>query len=306
MNSAYGVLLDDIALTPRLAKACDAFLAQAREVAASPLIRRAYRFADVGTHRTWLDGRSRALELEIQETFALAMSDHATNERLAYELPLLAAAFRLTGDVSFSDRLFAQLDETAGWSPLQRPGWTCFAPGNRLPADGKDGAWLATGTGVRALADTLEILPAAAQYGDVRGRLEALLAAEIAQVVDDWQTRRPWFVRANNPITNQWVLPTEGLVRACLVLGQARHADAYALGVANLLTALDAHGAQGEFEEGYHYAAFTVSSLLAAARAMALDGDRRAIDHPFLQRFPLWLVHHLQPPRQIIDRKSVV
>jgi hypothetical protein len=35
--------------------------------------------------------------------------------------------------------------------------------------------------------------------------------------------------------------------------------------------------------------------MVHTAHAMAVAGDRRALDHPFLQRFPAWLVHHFQP-----------
>ena len=99
------------------------------------------------------------------------------------------------------------------------------------------------------------------------------------------------------PQTNQWVLPTEGLIRACLVLGKDRFPAEYELGVANLLRALDVQGKQGEFNEGIGYAMFTVSSMLAAAHAMAAQGDARALEHPFLRGFPTWAVHHLQPGR---------
>ncbi|MCX5772507.1 MAG: heparinase II/III family protein, partial [Candidatus Hydrogenedentes bacterium] len=139
-----------------------------------------------------------------------------------------------------------------------------------------------------------------------RAKLDALLETEIAGVDDDWQARRPWFVSSNNPVTNQWVLPSEGLVRACLILrartrGVDTHRDAYELGVKNLLAALDAHGQAGEFEEGFGYASFTVTSLLHAAHAMAVAGDRRAIDHPFLRHFATWLVHHFQPGNMAIN-----
>jgi len=120
-------------------------------------------------------------------------------------------------------------------------------------------------------------------------------------VMEDWRLRRQWFVKSNNPITNQWVLPNEGLVRACVLLGRQNFPDEYELGVTNLLRSLDAQGTDGEFKEGLHYAMFTVTSLMAAARATARDGDRRLIDHPFLQRFPRWVIHHLQPARKIIN-----
>ena len=280
----------------RLREAIEPVVGEAREILRQPLVRRVYRYADVGKHRTHLDGRALQLEPEIQETFALAMSDCGASGAMARELPLLSAAYRLTGEEAFRKRLLAQLDEMATWSPIQRPGWTCFKPGNRPPEDGKgDGNWLATGSGVRAIGDVFEITPDGTIPSGLHERLEELLAMEIESIVDDWECSRPWFVRSNNPITNQWMLPTEGLVRACLILGPDRRREAYDLGVKNFLMALDSHGGAGEFEEGVGYANMTVNSMLHAARAMAAAGDRRGIDHPFLKNFPTWLAHHLQP-----------
>jgi len=297
----WSQLLEVAKRDPGLQTAREALTAKAREVAQSPIVRRVYHLDDVGKYRTWLDGRSRALEPETKEIFALAMSDTGTCNIAAAELPLLAAAYRLTGEDAFRARAAEQLDEMTTWSPLQRPGWTCFQPGNRLPPDGKDGNWLATGTGVRAIADALDLLPAGALEAALRRRLDSLLAAEIVLVVDDWRTKRPWFVKGDNPITNQWMLPTEGLVRACLVLGAEAQRDAYELGVHNALRALNAHGAAGEFEEGIGYAAYTVTSMLHTARAMAAAGDRRAIERPFLRNFPTWMAHHLQPGGMLIN-----
>lgn len=297
----WGQMLDTVKANEGLAPFRGKLIDLAREAANMPIVKRAKCLAEVGQNRTALDGRANALENEIRETFALAMSDFFTCSLLSNELPLLAAAYRLTGDAAFRDRVVAQLHEMATWSPLQRPGWTLYHPGARLPADGKDGNWLATGCGIRAIADTLELMPEDSLDQNLRQQINVLLEKEIAGVVDDWTTKRPWFVNTNNPITNQWVLPTEGLVRACLVLGVETHRDAYELGVTNVLKALDAHGAAGEFEEGFGYASFTVTALLHAARAMAVHGDRRAVDHAFLQHFPTWLVHHFQPGDMIIN-----
>ena len=292
---SWGALLDSVRDNETLAAHRENLVAQARETANKPIVKRAASLAEVGRNRTWLDGRANALEDEIRETFALAMSDFAACNTLAGELPLLAAAYRLTGEAVFRDRVVAQLSEMASWSPLQRPGWTLYHPGARLPEDGQDGNWLATGCGVRAIGDTLDLMPEGAIDAALAGRLDSLLVGEIAGVVDDWRTRRPWFVRSDNAITNQWVLPTEGLVRACLVVGLDAYREAYELGVKNLMRALDAHGTAGEFEEGFGYASFTVTSLLHTAHAMAVNGDRRAINHAFLRSFPTWLVHHFQP-----------
>lgn len=297
----WAELLDHVKSDAALEPARAAFIGQARETLGKPVVRRAHALADVGKNRTWLDGRANALEDEIREHFALAMSDFAACNLLSTELPTVAAAYRLSGDNALLERVTAQLEEMASWSPLQRPGWTLYTPGSRLPKDGKDGNWLATGCGVRAIATTLEVLPKEAVTPELRKRLVALLESEIAGVVDDWQSKRPWFVRGNNPVTNQWVLPTEGLVRACLTLGVEEHREAYELGVKNLLAALDAHGPNGEFEEGFGYATFTMAALLHASYAMAAAGDRRGIDHAFLKNFPVWLVHHFQPGHMTVN-----
>lgn len=297
----WPALIDAASRTESIREAREKLVENARGDLVLPMVRRALSLADVGQNRTWLDGRSEALEPEIKEQFALAMSDFAAANLLQSELPRLASAYRLTGDTAFRNRVIEQLEEAAGWSPLQRPGWTLYAPGNRLPADGKDGNWLATGCGVRAIGDTLEIMPEGSIPADLRERIKTLLRAEIASIVDDWQVKRPWFVRTDNPITNQWVLPTEGLIRACLILGREDHSEEYELGVSNLMKALDAHGPKGEFEEGYGYASFTVTSLLRTGHAMAVAGDRRALDHPFLRYFPTWLAHHFQPGNYVIN-----
>ena len=296
----WAEMVDDLAAARAHGSAVDQVLALAREAATQPIVRRVFRYEDVGKQRTHLDGRAVPLEAEIQTTFALAMSDCGTASLAAREMPLLAAAYRLSGDETLRARLIEQLREVAIWLPIQRPGWTCYLKGRRLPEDG-DGNWLATGAGVRAIGDTLELLPYGAVEAPLRQQLCDLLAREIASIVGDWEAKRQWFVRSDNPVTNQWVLPTEGLVRACLILGREAHQDAYELGVANLIRALDAHGTAGEFEEGISYATFTVGSLVAAARAMAAAGDCRALDHPFLRHFPVWMVHHLQPGRSGIN-----
>ena len=274
-------------------------IAAAREVAEKPIAKRVFRYEDVGKYRTWLDGRAKAMDgCPRQEWFALAMSDFGTGNLLRDELPLLAMAYRLTGEKVFLDRIVAQVEEAVTWSPIQRPGYTLYSPSPKpVPADFNDGNWLATGTGIRGLGDMLDILPEGSLPEPLVEKVHSLLRKEIASIADDWHTKRSWFIRSNNPRTNQWVLPTEGLIRACIVLGKESHPEEYELGVRNMLKALDAQGPEGEFYEGIGYANFTVTSMLHAAHAMAAAGDRRAIDHPFLRRFPTWMAHHLQPGR---------
>ena len=297
----WSALLDRAKADPALDAPRTELVDHAKGLAEQPIIRRARNLAEVGTNRTWLDGRSQSLEPEIKENFALAMSDFAAARVLSDELPAMAAAYRLTGDDALRERIAVQLEEMASWAPLQRPGWSLYTRGNRLPPDGKDGNWLATGCGIRAIADTLSILPPDTMKPELVAKLHTLLEGEIAGVVNDWQTQRSWFIKQDNPSTNQWVLPTEGLVRACLLLGVDRHRDAYELGVKNLLRALDCHGEKGEFEEGFGYASFTAAALYRTAHAMAVEGDRRALDRPFLVHFPTWLVHHFQPGEMVVN-----
>ena len=300
VTADLGAMADEVRQRPELAERLAAVIASARKVAARPIVKRVHHYADIGKDRTWLDGRAKSMDGQPrQQWFGLAMSDCGTSSTILSELPLLAFAYRCTGEEPFRTRIINQLEETATWSPLQRPGWQLCTPAPAPVPDGYwDGSWLATGTGVRALADTLELLPDGSVPPELMDKLRALLRAEIETITEDWKLKRGWFRRGNGvPQTNQWVLPTEGLIRACLVLGKDRYAAEYELGVTNLLRALDIQGKQGEFNEGIGYATFTVSSMLAAAHAMAAQGDARALEHPFLRGFPTWAVQHLQPGR---------
>ncbi len=299
----WGSAMDAAKADARVSATRDKLLAAAQELTSTPIVRRVYRAEHVGQFRSSLGERSVTLDGSRRRSlFALAKSDNPAAGVLNQELPLLAVAYRWSGDESLKKRIVAQLEETATWSPLQRPGWslgsTSSAP---VPDDFRDGCWLATGWIIRALADTLELMPAGSLPQALVDKIHAQLAREAAGIVDDWRTKPSWFIRSNNPRTNQWIVPTEGLIRACLVLGREKHAAEYELGVRNLLASLEAQGPQGECHEGIMYAALSVESLLQAARAMAVAGDRRAVDHPFLCRFATWLAHHAQPGRAWIN-----
>ncbi|MBC8010668.1 MAG: heparinase, partial [Burkholderiales bacterium] len=272
---------------------------------------RPYRGEDVGVKgRSWLDPRAKPQSPEVREVFGLSMSDQNQAAIASNEVPILAAASVLQlGGEALTRRLDDQLAEMATWSPLQREGWTLASrdaklrynpAGERLPVN--DGnSWLATGWGVRAIVDTLEILGDDPLGQKHRPALLVLLAKEVGFISDDWRQKRPWFVQSNMTRTNQWMLPTEGLIRACIATGRGPGDADYELGVANLLATLNDLGAAGEFDEGLSYAMATIPSALGAARAMARAGDNRAVHHPFLKAHPLWFVHHFQPGRQVVN-----
>lgn len=301
---AWGALADEARRRPENASTVKSVVDNARRITTTPVVRRVYHYADLGKERTWLDGRAKFMAGQPrQEWFGLAMSDFSTAGTILSELPLLAFAYRATGEESFRTRLLAQLEETATWSPLQRPGWQLCTPApDPVPADYWDGSWLATGQGIRALTRTLELMPPGSIPPDLLEKIRSLLRAEIKTIAEDWQRHRGWFRAGNGyPQTNQWVLPTEGLIEACLALGKEQFATEYELGVTNLIRALDVQGQHGEFNEGIGYAMFTVGAMLAAAHDMAVHGDPRGLEHPFLRNFPLWAVHHLQPGRYRVN-----
>lgn len=84
----WAVSLDFARDNDALAADRDRLIAKARQVAATAIVRRVYKYEDVGKFRTWLDGRARALAgCPRQSWFALAMSDYGTSRAINSELP---------------------------------------------------------------------------------------------------------------------------------------------------------------------------------------------------------------------------
>ena len=71
----------------------------ARKVAGSPIAKRVYRYEDVGKHRTWLDGRAKAMDgCPRQHGLPWRCPTSGPAKSINEELPLLAVAYRLTGE----------------------------------------------------------------------------------------------------------------------------------------------------------------------------------------------------------------
>jgi hypothetical protein len=229
------------------------------------------------------------------ERFALSLSDANLNGKLAEKLPRMATAYRISRDERFADHVRAQLKEMSQWTPLERAGTVSTRKNmNRSP-------WLGTGWAIRAITETLDIMPEESIPGDLKQALLVQLEAEIEGIRQTWSEQRVWYVREDSAYSNQWVVPTEGLVLASIFTGLDKHRDDFKTGVDRLVKSLDAQGKHGEFAEGVSYAGLTMNSLLSAAEAAAKQGDRRLIDHPYLKKFPTWYVHHLQPGGRIIN-----
>ncbi|MBI5822290.1 MAG: heparinase II/III family protein [Verrucomicrobia bacterium] len=296
-------LLSAAATNASLAEVRAKFITEAKHDAGKPVLRRPRTLEELRKWRVQLKYKTRpphmsALGDKEWETFCFSQGDNNAGSLLKVELPRLAAAATLTGDAKLFERVCAQLAELATWSPLERRGWSL---NNSKPHFTEDGAWLGTGWLVRTIADTVDLLPPDKIPPDLRAALESRLADELALMEQDWTTKRPWYVRSQAAHSNQWILPNEALVRACLFLGVDRHRETYEGGIARLLRSMEAQGADGEFVEGLRYSGLSLESLYSIARATARAGDNRLLAHPFLQKFPTWLVHHFQPGGFLIN-----
>jgi len=229
------------------------------------------------------------------ERFALSLSDANLNGTLSERLPRIAAVYVFSKDERLAAYLRSQLEEMATWKPLERPG-TSSTKNNLSYAP-----WLGTGWAIRAITETLDILPDGTLPDELRSKLNAILETEITGIRQAFREKKLWNTQEKNAYSNQWVVPNEGLVLASISIGLEKHREDYEAGVTHLLKSLNAQGAHGEFAEGGSYAALTMNSLLSAAEAAAHQGDRRLIDHPYLKKFPIWYVHHLQPGGRILN-----
>lgn len=293
----------------------EAILSRARVIADQPIV---YRAASLQNLREWnskmgkrsggIDPRTKGFEAdsgspEKAEMFALAMSDSNTAGVLDEELPLLAAAYVLTGDQKFIDRIVAQLREAMTWIPLQRPGWTLpYASGYKLPPGGDDGVWLATGLGLAGLSHMLQILGPGVLPEDLENQVRQFMGREIERVHSDWVNKVPWYVQSGAVVSNQWVVPVSGLVLAASTLGPEHHREAYELGIQSLQQTLSVLGEEGAVSEGPGYAMhWTAPFIYQAARAAAEAEDTRLSSNPFLKKFPVWLAQSFQPGQSLVN-----
>ncbi|MGE9290695.1 MAG: heparinase II/III domain-containing protein [Puniceicoccales bacterium] len=301
-------LKESIASDPSLKEEVDAAIAKAKEITLQPIVERANSLEELkypgGRRLGSIDTRTWNLEPEVPakaETFALAMADTTATGIIIREMPFLASVYRMTGDEEILDYIIAQINELATWEPLQRPGWTLLSPSSRLPAGG-DGVWLATGQGLLALSQTLDLLPDDSLPEPTQEALQALFDREIGLIARDWADERPWYVRNQAAGSNQWVVPATGLVAACVAAGKENYPEAYELGIRSLLQTKDLLGPDGSVSEGVGYAAYWTVPYYAMAAIAANDtGDPRLSGAEFLKNFPLWYVQSFQPGESVIN-----
>ena len=269
---------------------------KADTVVSKPIRVRHYKLDDVPENQR--DGRYKRAGKNA-EVFVLAMYDCGTANHLMKNLVPVAIAYRETGEKKYLDYCMKQLRETATWVPFQRPGWTAYNPDRVLP-EGGDGNWLATGNAINGVVETLNILGDSVP-ADLRARYREVLQGEADSIADDWVSKRPWFVKSDFPATNQWVLPSAGLVYACLYLGDEKNRDAYDMGIKNLARTALSQGDDGSWREGLSYGSFSAEHVFWAAWAARRAGDERLANYPFVKSYHNWITHMLMPGRYAVN-----
>lgn len=233
------------------------------------------------------------------ETFALAMADCGQGDYLRRNGVLLAVFARLFNREDCLAKCVDMLEAFCGHKPLQRPGWTAYTPEARLPSGG-DGVWLGTAWGIQGISEMLWIL------GDrvppkLRSDLRLLLKEEALRITEDWRLQRPWYVKSGEFQSNQWIEPSVGLIRACLIAQDADLVPAYNLGVENLAKTFSRLGGDGAFVEGVNYASMTTGSLFEGLSLVRANGDTRLDVFPFTTKFWQWWLQMLFAGQQFVN-----
>jgi len=153
----------------------------------------------------------------------------------------------------------------------------------------------------------LDLLPGDVLSASQREAIEAFLYREAARVRADFAARIPWYVRADRPDTNQWIVPTAGLfVVASRRAADPRWQELFTAAVSYIERSLDRIGDGGDMVEGWSYAYVSAQALYLVAW-YALDSPRPDIaSHPFFHRFPAWLASRVQPGRYTINSGDCV
>ncbi len=234
-----------------------------------------------------------------RDAYALARADVNQSAYLQQQGVELAIVAAWRKDSRVLARALAMLDAFTAHAPLQRPGYTLSNDDMTLPPGG-DGVWLATSWGIGAVVEMLNILgdqvPA-----DLRARLEVLLRNEVELICRDWADKRPWFVKVHTPVSNQWLEPSLGLVRACMQLRDPALRSCYDLGVDNVAQTLRALGEDGAWLEGFSYASQSAGPLFEATLAVRSHGDTRLAAFPYLQNAWQWFAQMNLPASGLVN-----
>jgi hypothetical protein len=295
---------------PKMRQQIDPIIKKAKTICSQPLIRRSRTLDEVlngrkGARKISAHGRTALLvkekKMKLAEIFGLGLSD-VTAARLLYkELPLVAAAYRITGDKKMLDYLLKQLDEIASWRPIQRTGWTINMR-TKSHSGRRSGVWLGTGFTIIGALVAIDMLPPDSLPPALKKKIDDWLLYEVKLITSDWKNKVPWYVKKQASQSNQWVVPSAGLLCAASYLGKDRVPEEYAQGLKNILASMSKMGNDGASSEGFAYATgWTVPALYTCAYFLQEKGDDSLASKPFFKAFPLWLAAHYQPGKNIIN-----
>ena len=279
-------------------------LNEIREISRRPSLRDAKKFVRPATLEEIppeiLDARVATLPIGRREIFCLSIADCAQTSYLMTSGVMFAVDAKASMDPAQIAMSIAMLEEiNQKFIPLQRPGYTAIYPTVAVTAEG-DGVWLATGWGISAIVDILEVLGDSVP-ADLRARLDAQLRDEVKRIVIDWRDQRPWFVKSRCVVTNQWVVPTIGLIKACLFLKDPQLLPAYNLGIENLLAFLRVQGAAGEYLEGLSYAEMALTEVHDIIGSINKIGDMRCANFPFVENNWKWFAQMYMPGAMLVN-----
>ena len=236
---------------------------------------------------------------ERKEMFCLAYVDCSQTSWLSRNGVLVALIAKKTNDPVLVALALRMLEEVNKYVPLQRPGTTIWDP-NVPITPGGEGVWLATAWGISAIVDMTTILGDLVPT-ELRERMRSQVREEVMRICVDWRDKRPWFVKNRSVVSNQWIEPNVGLIKATLWLKDPLLLPAYNLGVENLAASLNAHGASGEFLEGVNYAQMTLHSTHSILGSMRQLGDTRCLNSPFAKNNWRWFTHMHMPGAMIVN-----
>lgn len=311
---SFGTRLDELKKRldsePEMREKIAPIISCAEKISKQPLIRRCRTLDEVlngrqGSRKFAAHGRTQLLvndkKMKLAEIFGLSLSDVSASRLLYKELPVVAAAYRISGKKEFLDHVIKQLDEVSSWRPIQRTGWSINMK-TESHSGKRNGVWLGTGFTIMSALIAIDMLPPNSLPDALKKKIDSWLAYEVKLISSDWKNKVPWYVKKQASQSNQWVVPSAGLLCAASYLGKDRFPEEYAIGLENISASMTKMGRDGDSSEGFAYAtSWTVPALYTCAYFLQEKGDGSLASKPFFKNFPLWVAAHYQPGKYIVN-----
>jgi hypothetical protein len=239
---------------------------------------------------------------ENAELYGLATYDIGVGDLLIYEMPLIAAAYVITGDQKFIDYLARQIDEIAGWEKFQRPGWTLTIKSTKRGPDYDDGVFIATGAIITGVVQSLGIVGDSALPPETVKKIKHRLEIEMKQIMADFKAERVYYAREKMYQSNPWIGTMQGQLLAACYLGKELYPEEYAYARQGLALSVESPESSSGFSEGFIYGASRVLPGLALVNYyLQQEGDFSFDKFSLFQQYPDWICAHYQPGKNIVN-----